>query len=138
MRHSVLGATVLLIALASVGWAQSRTTIRGRVVSTAAPIAGANIFLIETLDGALSDSTGHFSFITTHSGSALLVVKARGFLEVRRTIEVVAAEPITVVLKKGTHTLAPTTVVASRYAASDESGATLTTLDVVATPGTNA
>ena len=107
-------------------------------MSPSTPIAGANVFLIETLDGALTDSSGRWSFTTTHTGSAILVVKATGFAEVRRTIQVPSAESFTVVLRKATQSLAPTTVVASRYAASDERGATLTTLDVVATPGTNA
>lgn len=136
LRH--LSIAALLLTLASAASAQSRSTLRGAVVSPSAPIAGANVFLIETLEGALTDSTGHWTFTTTHTGSAMLVVKATGFAEVRRTIAVPAGEPITVVLKKGAHALAPTTVVASRYAASDERGATLTTLDVVATPGTNA
>jgi vitamin B12 transporter len=133
-----LSTAALLLTLASAASAQSRSTLRGIVVSASAPIAGANVFLIETLEGALSDSAGRWSFTTTHTGPAMLVVEATGFAEVRRTIEMPMGEPITVVVKKGAHALAPTTVVASRYAASDERGATLTTLDVVATPGTNA
>jgi hypothetical protein len=131
-------AALLIFALAGQSLSQARrTVVRGIVVSTSAPVAGANVFIVETLDGALSDSTGHFSFATEHTGSALLVVKSAGFAEVRRSIQI-PGDPLTVVLHTGAHALAPTTVVASRYSASDERGATLTTLDVVSTPGTNA
>jgi hypothetical protein len=134
MRSTLLFAFV--VSLPATSLAQQHT-VRGTIVSPSAPVAGANVFLLETLDGAISDSLGRWSFRTLHSGSATLVTQAIGFAEVRRAIEI-PAEPIEVVLRKGTTRLAPTNVVASRYAASDERGATLTTLDVVATPGTNA
>src|ERR1051325_1019731 len=134
MQHRL---AVLCLALPDLVGAQS-TVVRGRVVSAAAPIIGANVFIIETLDGALTDTTGRFEFTTTHNGAALIVVKAAGYGDVRRAIQLPLVEPLTIVMHKGAHALAPTTVVASRYAASDERGATLTTLDVVATPGTNA
>ena len=134
MRH---GVTLLFLAAATAS-AQPATTVRGSVISASAPVRGANVFLLQTLEGALADSAGRFSFTTTHSGPATLVISARGMSEVRRQIELPTADPILVVMKKGTQSLAPTTIVASRYAASDESGATLTTLDVVSTPGTNA
>ena len=129
-------AAVLLCLAAAPAWGQS--TLRGSVLSAAAPIPGANVFLLETLDGALTDSAGRWSFPTGHVGAATLVVQATGYGEVRRQMNLPATDAIVVILRKGTHSLAPTTVVASRYAASDERGATLTTLDVVSTPGTNA
>jgi vitamin B12 transporter len=128
-------AVLFLLAPAGLG---AQTLVRGSTVSVSAPIAGANVFLLETLDGALSDSAGRWSFTTTHVGEGMLVVQARGYGEVRRRVEIPGAEGIVVVLRKATQSLAPATVVASRYAASDERGATLTTLDVVSTPGTNA
>jgi hypothetical protein len=67
-----------------------------------------------------------------------LVVKRTGFDEVRRVIDLSSTAPISVALGKNAHRLAPLTTVASRYAAGDDRGATLTTLDVVSTPGTNA
>jgi vitamin B12 transporter len=129
---------LFLAAVASGAQQQPPTVLRGSVVASTGPVIGANVFLIETLEGALTDSSGHFSFRSEHSGRALLMIKATGFDDVRRTIELPVLEPISILLKKDTHKLAPTTVVASRYAASDDRGATLTTLDVVSTPGTNA
>jgi len=117
--------------------AQGRRTVTGAVLSAAGPVVGANVFLLETLDGGLSDTLGRWSFQTSRSGAATLVVKATGFEEVRRRIDLPSAA-VTVRLSRVAHELATTTVVASRYAASDERGATLTALDVVTTPGTNA
>lgn len=130
--------TILLALLLSTPAAAQVSILRGTVVSATAPVAGANVFLLETLEGALSDSAGLWTFRTAHTGAATLVIKAAGFIEVRRPIEVPNVEQIVVTMKKGTRTLATTTVVASRYSASDEPGATLTALDVVSTPGTNA
>jgi hypothetical protein len=126
-----------LLCAASTAAAQ-QTTLRGTVASPSAPVPGANVFLLETLDGGISDSAGHWTFRTAHVGRATLVIKAADFTEVRRALELPHGEPIAVTLRKDTHKLNPTTVVASRYAASDERGSTLTTLDVVSTPGTNA
>ncbi|HYC49982.1 MAG TPA: TonB-dependent receptor [Gemmatimonadaceae bacterium] len=134
MRYA-FGAMLLLLGGQS---AAAQSVVRGIIVSASAPVAGANVFIVETLAGALTDSSGRFSFTTSHTGSATIVVQARGFAEQRRVIQVPSAEQVTIILRAGTQTLAPTTVSASRYAASDERGATLTTLDVVSTPGTNA
>lgn len=130
---------LVMVAVMLAGRADAQATIRGTVRAThGPPVAGANVFLVETLDGALSDSAGRFSFSTSHTGRALLVVKAPGRGEVRRGVDVPVAEPLAITMPEEPRRLAPTTVVASRYAASDERGATLSTLDVVATPGTNA
>jgi hypothetical protein len=128
----------LAVATAVPVAAQQRLSIHGTVSSPDGPVFGANVFLLETLEGALSDSLGRWTFVTNRAGTATLIVKATGFAEVRRTIELGSGQAVTVVLGKGAHRLAPVATVASRYAASDDRGATLTTLDVVSTPGTNA
>lgn len=118
--------------------AAQETSLQGTVRAAAGPIAGANVFLLETLEGTIADSAGRWTFRTGHTGSATLVVKADGFADVRRAIQVPTVTAIAIELRRAATRLAPTTVVASRYAASDERGATMTTLDVVTTPGTNA
>lgn len=136
MRIAAL--TLGIITLSTAVGAQDTTRLRGTVVASTGPVASANVFLLETLDGTTTDSAGRFSIATAHSGSATLVVKSSGYVELRRSIRLPLAEPLVVRLGRGAVTLAPTTVIASRYAASDERGATLTTIDVVSTPGTNA
>src|SRR6185436_1049129 len=54
--------------------------LRG-VLSTAsgAPVAGANVFLLESLDATLSDSAGRFSLRTSAKGQVTLVARRIGY-----------------------------------------------------------
>ncbi len=110
--------------------------VRG-VVRTAdgRAVAGASVFLAETLDGATSDSAGAFAFGTA-AAAGTLVVDLAGYRQVRRPW---AAEsgPVALVLRAGAGgvRLAPIAVQAGRYTADAERGSTLTPLQVVTTPG---
>lgn len=118
---------------------EARATVRGTVRAAAGgPVAGANVFLAESLEGATTDSSGAFTFATT-ARRGTLVVDAVGFRQVRRPWEATGA-PAAFVLARGVGVagLAPITVQAGRYTADSERGATLTPLDVVTTPGTAA
>jgi hypothetical protein len=126
----------LLVAAVVAQIPDSGTPLRGRVVGeNGAPIDGANVFILETLDGALSNAAGHFSIRTGHRGVATLVVRRVGFRPKQLDVSIPAAAPIAVTLEKQPVALAPVTVQAGRYTAGDERGATLTTLEVVTTPG---
>ncbi|MGQ0648273.1 MAG: TonB-dependent receptor [Gemmatimonadaceae bacterium] len=119
--------------------AQAGQVLRGTVRSQeGAPIPGANVFVIETLDGALTDSAGRFAFAVTAPRPYTLLVKRIGFEELRR--EVAPADPadLAIVIRRATTMLAPITVQAGAYTAGEERGATLTPLEVVTTPGTSA
>jgi TonB-dependent receptor-like protein/carboxypeptidase-like protein len=110
--------------------------LRGRIVSEpGAPIDGANVFLLETLDGALTNPAGVFAIRTAHRGVATLVVRRVGFKPRQIDVSIPRAEPLLITLEKQPIMLAPVAVQAGRYTAGDERGATLTTLEVVTTPG---
>src|SRR5918992_1618392 len=116
--------------------ADSVAPLRGRVIAEAGtPIGGANVFLLETLDGALTRADGHFAIRTAHRGTATVVVRRLGFRPRQLDVTVPASEPVVVPLQRQPVTLAPVTVQAGRYTAGEERGATLTTLEVVTTPG---
>lgn len=100
-------------------------------------VAGVNVFLYETLEGDLTDSTGAFRFETAHQGPALLVLMRPGFAEERRTVVLPVDKPLTIVLTEIVEVDA-ITVRAGGYTAGDEPGSTLTSLDVVTTPGAQA
>src|SRR5262245_46484996 len=60
--------------------AQTGHVLQGKLSTVAgAPVAGANVFLLESLDAALSDSTGRFTIRTAASGSVTLVARRIGF-----------------------------------------------------------
>ena len=111
----------------------------GRVrTANGTPVAGASVFLAESLEGATTDSAGAFAFPTSAAGGGTLVVDASGYRQVRRrwTPE---SEAVAVVLARGgAAALNPIVVQAGRFTAGAERGATLTPLEVVTTPGTAA
>ena len=73
-------ALLLTAALLS----QQSRTITGFVHNqTGEPVRGANVFLVETLEGAISDSTGRFSFSTRAPLGAWMVVQRIGYCETR-------------------------------------------------------
>ncbi len=129
--------TALLTTSAAPLVAQSaRTTIRGIVRSVAGPVPGANVFVLETLDGVLADSAGAFTIQASAPLPLTLHVKRIGFAPFQRVLT--DSAPVTVVLERAAPMLAPITVQAGAYTAGEERGATLTALEVVTTPGTAA
>ena len=50
------------------------------------PVTGANVYLQGSYDGGTTDSGGVFSFMTTHSGSQILIASFIGFVNHTRDI----------------------------------------------------
>jgi hypothetical protein len=69
-------AIILCLCLGVVSQVHAQRALRGTVAASNGPVVGANVFLLETLEGALSDSAGHWSFTTSHTGIATLIVRA--------------------------------------------------------------
>jgi hypothetical protein len=135
-RSPVYLAIVASLALTT---AAAQAPVRGVVrIADGAPVTGANVFVLETLDGALTGADGRFTIATTAAGSFTLVVKRLGFESVQRVIEPGQRDSIVVVLTPGGVTLSAITVQAGAYTAGEDRGATLTPLEVVTTPGTAA
>lgn len=138
LRHLRL----LAIAGPAVAGAQAGApphVIRGVVQSaTGVPVAAATVFLLESLDGASSDATGHFALRTTVQGSVTIVARHIGFAPTSAIVPVDTAGAVTLTLATQAATLAPISVQAGAYKAGNERGATLTALQVVSTPGATA
>jgi hypothetical protein len=134
---AALAATLLQTANPVAVHAQTdRTTLRGVVRSVAGPVAGANVFVLETLDGVLADSTGSFTIQAAAPLPLTLHVKRIGFVPFERVLT--DSNPVVVTLQRAAPVLAAITVQAGAYTAGAERGATLTPLEVVTTPGTAA
>src|SRR5688572_8348285 len=131
-----ISLAALMLMSTSLSAQQSRTTLRGVVRSTLGPILGANVFVLETLDGTLTDSTGAFVIQASAPLPLTLHIKRIGFTPFERVLTDTAS--ITVLLVRAAPMLAPITVQAGAYTAGEERGATLTPLEVVTTPGTSA
>ncbi len=98
-------------------------------------IGGANVFLLETLEGSLTDSAGIFSFESAAEGPVTLVVQRFGYLEVRRAIQLPLAAPVPIVMELAPVALEPIRVEAGTYRLGSLPDVILSDLDVVRTPG---
>src|SRR5690349_15490218 len=65
-----------------------RATIAGHVndARSKAPVAGANVFILGGLDGALTDTTGRFSFSTMRQAPYTVVVTRVGYRDSQRVV----------------------------------------------------
>ena len=115
---------------------QESSRVQGSVREPAGgAIGGADVFLLETLEGALTDSAGVFSFESAAEGPVTLVVQRFGYLEVRRTIQLPRAAPVPIVMELAPVALEPIRVEAGTYRLGSLPDVILSDLDVVRTPG---
>lgn len=115
--------------------------VRGVTLSRGTPIAGVNVFDIETLAGAVTRADGQFTIPIARGRTSLhLVARAVGFAPIDTTVglsSAAASDSITLTLR-ALSTLLPISVQAGRFTATAERTATLTPLEVANTPGSNA
>ena len=139
-RPAISLSTLLAVAaiLAGPSEAQELSRVAGTILDEdGRGLPGVNVFLAGTVEGAVTDSTGSFAFPVSAAGAGELVALADGFAEHRQPIEVPMASPVRIVLLRLVE-VAAITARAGGYTAGDEPGATLTSLDVVTTPGAQA
>ena len=119
--------------------AQQTTAVTGRVRDPAGqPLTDADVFLLETLEGARTDSTGTFTFSSVAGGAVTLVAQRPGYLEVRRTVNLPLTAPITIVMQLAPVALEPILVEAGTFRLGNLPDVTLSELEVVRTPGSAA
>ena len=125
----------MLLLIASVSNAQQ--TISGTVVDEKnKPIAGANVFIDGTYDGASTDEKGNYSFKTTSSGNQILVVSFLTFDTLKVTIDADNCKDKIVKLKASVNTLDAVVITAGSFSAGDKSRVSvLKPLDIVTTAG---
>ena len=76
MKHQL---TTIILLLFVACRAMSQTTVTGTVTDGRDGLAGANVYVIGTIDGCLTDSLGHFSFTTAQRGQLTLRVTFIGY-----------------------------------------------------------
>ena len=118
----------------------AQVKISGRVTDNKNKVlAGASITLKNTYDGATSDSSGMYSFITTEKGIQILEVSITGY-NLFTQIITIAGEPLgqNISLKEQITELKAVVISAGSFEASDKSkGAVLNSIDIVTTPSAN-
>ncbi|WP_010518884.1 TonB-dependent receptor [Croceivirga radicis] len=114
----------------------AQTTITGTVTAGKLPVAGANVYLEGTYDGASTDAAGRFSFITTETGTKTLVVSSIGYDTHYEMGEVTYFQELNIVLQEAINSLSGVTLTAGSFEAGTESkAAALKPLDIVTTAG---
>lgn len=101
------------------------------------PLAGANIYLGGTFDGATSAPDGSFSFTTNATGKQTLLISQLGYEKDSLQIEI-ENKPVhaQIILKESINKLNAVTISAGSFSISDQSKNTvLSPLDIVTTAG---
>lgn len=100
------------------------------------PLPYANIFLKNRLEGTMSDADGRFQ-LSLPAGAVVLMVTFIGYEPFEKSLEIESDEllQLKIVMRQTEIKGKAVMVSASAFTAADEEGVTLTSLDVVRTPG---
>jgi vitamin B12 transporter len=132
---------IILFALLAGIKASAQTEISGRIYSSKKkPLAGVNISIKDSYDGATSDSSGWFSFSTSEKGNVVLQADQPGYKLYQQSFTL-AGQPLNmeIVLKELIDEMNAVVITAGSFEASDRKRATvLNPIDIVTTASGNA
>jgi vitamin B12 transporter len=129
----------LLLGMGNMVMAQSK--ISGSITDNKGkPVASASVSLKDSYDGATSDSTGKFAFVTTEKGKFVLLVSAVGYKTNEQNIDITGTEIVlNITLKEEVSELKAVLITAGSFEAGDRKRVTvLNSIDMVTTAGSNA
>ena len=110
--------------------AWSQTSVTGTITDGREPLAGANVFIMGTIDGCMTDSLGRFSFKTSMTGEVTIRATFMGFEDYTLT----TAQPtgLTIRMKERATAIDEVVVTASTYSfGKSDNFKTMNALDVV-------
>lgn len=139
--HRPLQIALVFALMMATGAANAQSVISGMVTDMQGkPLAGASVYLDNTIDGGTTDSTGAFKFSTTEKEAQTLVVSAVGYQNGGMPITVNGdISGLAVKLKASAHSLDEVTITAGAFEASNDKDKTVfKPLDIVTTAGANA
>ncbi|TCK66658.1 outer membrane cobalamin receptor [Winogradskyella wandonensis] len=124
---------ILILCLGLISHGQ--TTISGKVIDTkGTPIAGANVYLEGTYDGATSNDKGEFLFTTSEKGTQQLIVSFLSYETTSVKQDVSALNNLEIKLREDVNSLDAVVLSAGTFEANDNSKVSvLKPLDVVTT-----
>ena len=119
----------MLMLLVAIG-ATSQTTISGIVTDGREPLVSANVYIIGTIDGCLTDSLGHFSFQTTKTGELTLRATFIGYEDYTQSLT--QTSDLTIRMREKATAIDEVVVTASTYSfGKSDNFKTMDALDVV-------
>ena len=115
---------------------QAQSTVSGKVTNAKKkPLAGVNIAVTGTYDGATTAADGSFSFTTSAKGERVLTAALVGYAPLEIKTDLATAQGLNLVLKETVNELKMVTISAGSFEASDEKKNTvLKPLDIVPQP----
>ena len=124
--------TLLFAALAATLSSFAQTRIDGTVSDERGPLAGVNVFVVGTIDGAVTDSLGRFAFSTTRTGELTLRAVLLGYEEQTFVADAARLRGLQIRLREKAASIDEVVVTASTYSMGRSSRIkTLDALDVV-------
>ena len=132
------GLTLLILILSLTAKAQVK--VAGKIIDTRGkPVGGVSITLKGSYDGATTDSTGNFSFLTTEKGKQVFETSIIGYRTFEQELNIASAPIIlNITLKELVTELKAVVISAGSFVASDKNkGAVLSAIDIVTTPSAN-
>ncbi|MBA4055278.1 MAG: TonB-dependent receptor, partial [Marivirga sp.] len=120
---------------------EAQIKIEGTITdSRGEAIPGANVFLLDTYDGASSSANGKFEFTTSETGRNNLVVKFLGYKDFQQEVILESRNiSINITLEETINELEAVTITAGAFTASDASRRTVfKAIDIATTAGATA
>jgi vitamin B12 transporter len=140
-KKIALGLSLLFSLLVLCLELSAQTAISGTVKDGKGhPVRGASVSIKDSYDGAVSDSTGVFRFLSNEKGEFTISVSTIGYNPFEQKISLSGAPIVlNVVLKEQLNELKAVTITAGSFTAGDaRRGAVLSSIDVATTAGSNA
>ena len=111
---------------------QAQTIISGTISDGKETLAGANVFILGTIEGCLSDSLGRFSFTTTQTGEVTLKVTFIGFDDYTLKADASKLHDLSIRMSERATTINEVVVTASTFSfGKSDNFKTMDALDVV-------
>ena len=124
--------TLLFAALAATLQVHAQTRIDGVVSDEHGPLVGVNVFVVGTIDGAVTDTLGRFSFTTARTGELTLRAVLLGYEEQTLVADGARLRGLQIRLREQAASIDEVVVTASTYSMGRSSQIkTLDALDVV-------
>ena len=129
MKQKFAHIVLLLMAVCNI---HAQTIISGTISDGKEPLAGANVFILGTIEGCLTDSLGRFSFTTTQTGEVALKVTFIGFDDYTLEADVSQLHNLSVRMSERATTINEVVVTASTFSfGRSDNFKTMDALDVV-------
>ena len=112
MKHRIAHIVLLLMTACNLA---AQTTVSGIITDGKEALAGANVFIIGTIEGCLTDSLGRFSFTVSTTGEVTLSASFIGFEDFKLTADAAHLTNLHIQMKQRATSIDEVVVTASTF-----------------------